>query len=70
MGREGYLDSSYLRAEEVEEAYRATAIPRLTIIERSSMDKVDMIKAFARSLGVNDYRCQDSEDGRRRPQHR
>jgi len=49
----GYLDSSYHRREEEDlaDAYRA-AIPRLTIFERPTMDKVEMIKSFAESLGI------------------
>jgi len=53
MGHVGYLDRSYLRTdpERAGEQYKS-AIPRLTIYERPLVDKIEMIRAFAKSLGV------------------
>ena len=57
MAHSGYLDSAYFRKlqenpDEVGQEYKAIAMPRLTIFERTAVDKVEMIKAFARSLGI------------------
>jgi len=54
MGHEGYLDRSYLRTDPDKAAreYKSIAMPRLTIFERPILDKTEMIKAFARSLGI------------------
>lgn len=54
MGHYGYLDRSYLRTDidKAGEAYKA-AIPKLTIMgTKQEVDKVEMIKEFARSLGM------------------
>jgi len=54
MGHSGYLDQSYLRTdiEKAGEEYRSIAIPRLTIFERPLADKIEMLKTFAKSLGI------------------
>jgi len=54
MGHEGYLDHSYLRTDpdQAAEEYKRVAIPKLTIFERLTLDKVEMVKEFARSLGL------------------
>ena len=53
MGHEGYLDRSYLRTDpdRAAEEYKAN-MHRVTIFERQTLDKVELIKAFARSLGI------------------
>ena len=55
MGHEGYLDNSYLRTDpqRAGEEYKAVAIPRLTIFERTTTtDKIEILKLVARSLEV------------------
>jgi len=55
MGHTGYLDQSYLRADpqRAAEEYKAIAIPRLTIFERTATtDKLEILKLIARSLGI------------------
>ena len=57
MGHEGYLDNSYLRADpqRAAEEYKAIAIPRLTIFERTTTtDKLEILKLIARSLGISE----------------
>ena len=57
MGHEGYLDQSYLRTDpdKAGEEYKAIAIPRLTIFERSTTaDKLEILKLIARSLGISE----------------
>jgi len=56
MGHEGYLDHSYLRTDpdRAAEEYKREAISKLTIFERPTLDKVEMVKEFARSLGLKD----------------
>lgn len=56
MGHTGYLDQSYLRTDpqKAGEEYKAIAIPRLTIFERSSTDKLEILKLVARSLGISE----------------
>lgn len=58
MGHEGYLDRSYLRqnVERAAEEYKAIAIPRLTIFERTTTDKMEILKLIAKALGVNEER--------------
>ena len=56
MGHEGYLDRSYLRTDpqKAGEEYKAIAMPRLTIFERHTTDKLEILKLVAKSLGVPD----------------
>jgi len=58
MGHTGYLDRSYLRqnVERAAEEYKTIAIPRLTIFERTTTDKVEILKLIAKALGVNEER--------------
>jgi len=55
MGHEGYLDNSYLRMnpDKAGEEYRTIAIPRLTIFERTTTDKLEILKLIARSLKIS-----------------
>jgi integrase len=58
MGHTGYLDRSYLRQNinRAAEEYKAIAIPRLTIFERTTTDKVEILKLIAKALGVSEER--------------
>ncbi|EHR79397.1 hypothetical protein OCC_08018 [Thermococcus litoralis DSM 5473] len=58
MGHEGYLDRSYLRqnVERAGEEYKQIAIPRLTIFEKTTADKMEILKLIAKALGVNEER--------------
>jgi len=60
MGHTGYLDESYLRAnlKRAGEEYRAIAIPRLTIFERTTTDKLEILKMIARSLKVSNEQIE------------
>ena len=73
MGHEGYLDQSYLRMnpEKAGEEYNAIAIPRLSIFERTTTDRLEILKLVAKSLGaskeeiemvVQEYRGRGFED--------
>jgi len=55
MGHEGYLDNSYLRMnpDKSGEEYRAVAIPRLSIFERTTTDRLEILKLVTRSLGAS-----------------
>jgi len=55
MGHEGYLDQSYLRMnpDKAGEEYKAIAIPRLSIFERTTTDKLEILKLIARSLKIS-----------------
>lgn len=58
MGHRGYLDRSYLRLDpdKAGEEYKNIAIPRLSIFERTTTDKLEILKTIARSLGISDDR--------------
>lgn len=73
MGHSGYLDESYLRTNEEKagEEYKAIAIPRLSIFERTTTDRLEILKLVAKSLGaskeeiemvVQEYRGRGFED--------